>query len=78
MSFWYLEILAVMMPMVIFVVYCSHREHAALLLTEDKIRSPNEVISERLHESKESRNERIRTFHRAYIIMVDTCIFIEF
>ena len=70
MSFWYLEILSLMIPMIVFVTYCSHRQHSELLLTEDALEDAYKASNERYREKEEEREERIRSFFKAYNIMV--------
>ena len=70
MSFWYLEILFLMVPMIIFVTYCSHRQHSQLLLTEDALEDAYKTSNDRYRENEKDREERIKSFFKAYNIMV--------
>ena len=64
--------------MIAFVVYGSHVEHTNFLLNEDNIQSQAAVMTERAAEDKETRNDRLEKFHRAYTIMVITYFYLFF
>jgi len=70
-QFWLLEILAIMVPMIIFVVYASHYEHRVLLLLEEHVQNQTSVMKERDTEDSNSRNKRLSQFYNYYRAMVN-------
>merc|ERR1712062_392530 len=66
MSFWYIELVMMALPMIIFVVYCYHIEHTSMLIRGKHI---DNLAQLRFDEDSKFRKQRVRTFKRAYLIM---------